>query len=143
MPPGTDLCFCLLSMSVPCETGCSASGFWRGGIGETDELLDAQDGVSSEDVEVVTTDASGYGGGAWWRLARAAWEFGEAERAPRVQQALSEAWGRRTVQWRHQPIWSWPQHGRMPFDWEGGVEAPQWRRRQRDRPQAADSHVEL
>ena len=60
-----------------------ANGFWRGALGETDELLDARDGVSHEDVEVITTDASGYGAGGWWRRRRAAWYLARELRAPR------------------------------------------------------------
>ena len=60
-----------------------ANGFWRGTIDETDEQLDAADGLSGEDVVVYTTDASGYAGGAWVYLKRAAWMFDEELRAPK------------------------------------------------------------
>ncbi len=59
-----------------------ACGFWKGDIGEDDAAIDAAGGVASEDVEVVTTDASGYGGGAWLREQRAAWPFGDDISAP-------------------------------------------------------------
>ena len=58
-----------------------ACGFWKGGILEDDAFLDAKT-VSAEDVEVITTDASGYGGGAWWRLLRHIWSFEEGIKAP-------------------------------------------------------------
>ena len=59
-----------------------ANGFWRGIITESDEQLDAAGGVTSEDVAVVTTDASGYAGGAWVELKPAAWQFEKALKAP-------------------------------------------------------------
>ncbi len=65
----------LSNLSVP-------NGFWRGAIGQSDAELDAAGGVATEQVEVITTDASGYGGGAWWRLQRAAWAFERGLRAP-------------------------------------------------------------
>jgi hypothetical protein len=59
-----------------------ANGFWRGEISENDAVLDAAGGAPSEDVAVITTDASGYGGGAWWLLEREAWHFEQSLRAP-------------------------------------------------------------
>ena len=39
------------------------NGFWMGSIANTDKLLDACGGVTPEDIEVITTDASGFAGG--------------------------------------------------------------------------------
>ena len=67
-----------------------ANGFWRGAIAETDEELDANGGAPVEDVAVITTDASGYAGGAWWLLERAAWAFDSHLRAPNLSSNYRE-----------------------------------------------------
>ena len=60
-----------------------ANGFWRGDIDEGDAALDAAAGQCAEPgVQVITTDASGYAGGAWWMERRAAWRFEAAFAAP-------------------------------------------------------------
>lgn len=66
------------------------NGFWRGRLAEDDAFLAATDGVSNEDVEVITTDASGYAGGAWWRRERAAWHFEQELRAPNLSSNYRE-----------------------------------------------------
>ena len=66
------------------------NGFWRGEIAEGDEQLDAAGGAAGEDVVGATTDASGYAGGAWTRLERAAWRFEDAIRAPNLSSNYRE-----------------------------------------------------
>ena len=66
------------------------NGFWRGEIAEGDEQLDAAGGAAGEDVVVATTDASGYAGGAWTGLERAAWRFEDAIRAPNLSSNYRE-----------------------------------------------------
>ena len=60
----------------------TANGFWKGRVTDNDAELDASGGVASEDIDVITTDASGYGGGAWFRHDRAAWHFDSTVRSP-------------------------------------------------------------
>jgi hypothetical protein len=59
------------------------SGFWRGLVPELDEEIDAAGGDVTEDgIQVCTTDASGFAGGAWWQHRRHILRFGTGEAAP-------------------------------------------------------------
>jgi len=62
----------------------AANGFWEGFLPDSDDQLDADgvEGVSTEDVEVLTGDASGKMGGGWWRSKRYAFAFPPEEQAP-------------------------------------------------------------
>jgi hypothetical protein len=62
----------------------SPNGFWAGALPESDDQLDADgvEGVSAEDIEILTGDASGKMGGGWWRHERMAFEFPVDESAP-------------------------------------------------------------
>jgi hypothetical protein len=82
------------------------SGFWTGVIAEDDEALDADGafGISAEDIEVLTGDASGTMGGGWWRHERMAFRFQPEECAPIVSSnyrelktavAMLQRWGPR------------------------------------------------
>jgi hypothetical protein len=43
-----------------------SSGFWKGLVDEDDIFLDKHS-ITKEGINVFTTDASGYGGGGWWK----------------------------------------------------------------------------
>ena len=68
------------------------NGFWKGDVDAFDDEIDAAAGcVEGEDIEVITTDASGWGAGAWWRHHRFQEEFKVGERAPAKSSNWREA----------------------------------------------------
>ena len=58
------------------------SGFWRGDLSESDQILDSQEGLSREHVHVITGDACGDACGGWFGHRRMAHFFTPPECAP-------------------------------------------------------------
>jgi hypothetical protein len=64
------------------ETG-AGSAFWRASnVIASDSEIDATS-TTEHGIDVITTDASGYAGGAWWRHKRMRYDFTEAQASPR------------------------------------------------------------